>query len=1685
MSLLKLVFLVLIMRRGDSVCRLLGWAEPPELYQDGNLILGGIFSFRTGQDGVINTFQEVPQVRTCKNFNVREFKFAQTMIFAINEINRNPEMLPDVKLGYNIYDTCGTMDILRAALALMSGQKREISENNCTERDTVQAIIGHSGSRPTIAIAQIVGRFHIPVVSHFATCACLNNRKEYPTFFRTIPSDLYQSKALAQLVKHFGWTWIGAIAVENEYGLNGMAAFIHAAQENGVCIEYSESFSQTGPAHRLQRIVETIKQSTSTVIMAFMSHREIKVLATELYKQNITGLQWVGSDAWITDHSLTDSQGHSILVGSLGFTVTRGRIPGLDKHLREVHPSQFPDSQFVKDFWEDVFDCSLKGTAEVQRKKCSGFESLQDIESQFTDVSALRFTNNVYKSVYAVAHALHKLFKCEGGQGPFSSGGCADTKHIQQWQVLQYLSTVNFTTKEGEQIYFDSNGDSPARYELVNLRRTNTGTMEGVTVGFYDASLAKRNQFIMNNVSVVWGGGQTKVPVSVCSESCPSGTHMALQKGKPICCYDCVPCPSGEISNLTNSIHCMKCPMEYWPNTHRDACIPKTIEFLAYGEIMGSLLALFSLLGVFLTVITTLVFYCHKETPLVRANNSELSFLLLFSLTLCFLCSLTFIGRPSEWSCMLRHTVFGITFVLCISCVLGKTIVVLMAFRATLPGSNVMKWFGPAQQRLSVLTFTLIQVLICIVWLTISPPFPFKNFLHFKEKIIFECALGSAIGFWAVLGYIALLAMLCFILAFLARKLPDNFNEAKFITFSMLIFCAVWITFIPAYVSSPGKFSVAVEIFAILASSYGLLFCIFLPKCYIILLKPEQNTKKHLMGKTESENQTCKVIGQTGFMEFSKDGDLTIGGVFSITGTRKLEDNGYQAVPYSYCTKRNDRELKFARTVVFTVEEINRNTELLPGVTLGYELYNGCGSENLLRAAIEAVNGEESKEQGCKNRIQALLGHSSSGVSEYINKIIGPFSIPQISHLSTCACLSDKKLYPTFFRTVPSDRFQIIALLQLMKHFGWRWVGIVYSVSLYATQATAEFTKEAKKEGICTEYRQSISRSSVSTFEATAETIRNSSSKVVLLFMSLSYTKVFLTRMEKINITGKQWVGSESWITQADLASASRKSILQGAMGFAIPEASIPGLAGFLLNLKPSDEPESSLIRAFWEDAFHCSFSPSNTSTMCNGTEDLTTVSNDYTDMKEFRAVNNVYKAVYAVAHALHTLLQCKSGSNPTTGKHCVSKTDVHPKQVLEHLRLVNFTTQDGDKVLFDENGDTVAQYDLVNWQMSEDGSVDIVNIGCYDSSSPERKKFKLNDNIKIIWGGNHSEIPRSVCREPCPPGTRKALNKRKPVCCFDCFECPEGTISNQTNSPDCLICPPEFWPNKNKDQCLPKPTEYISYREIMGALLTGFCCLGVFLSLLTSIIFLVHKETPIVKANNSELSFLLLFSLKLCFLCSLTFIGRPSEWSCMLRHTAFGITFVLCISCVLGKTIVVLMAFRATLPGSNVMKWFGPAQQRLSVLAFTLIQVLICILWLTINPPFPNRNMKYYKEKIILECALGSAIGFWAVLGYIGLLALMCFMLAFLARKLPDSFNEAKFITFSMLIFCAVWITFIPAYVSSPGKFTVAVEIFAILASSFGLLICIFVPKCYIMIFKPELNSKKHMMGKVPSRAL
>ncbi|XP_066541476.1 extracellular calcium-sensing receptor-like [Hoplias malabaricus] len=839
-SLLRVLIAIINLSGADETCSLHGESVYPQLLKDGDIMVGGIFPFHSTWESPEMSFLFKPHPLKCWSLDFRAFQYSQSLIFAVEEINNSSTLLPGVSLGYKIFDSCSSIAIgARMAMAMVNGNEQTVLDGPCTRPAQVQAIIGETYSSVSMAIANSIGAFSIPVISHYATCECLSDKMKYPSFLRTIPSDYHQSRALAEMVKHFNWTWVGAIRRDDDYGNSGMAAFTEAAEQLGICLEYSLPFFRTYSREKVLRIVEQIKRSTSQVIVGFLDNWDLESLLHVFYEHNITGYQWVGTEAWIFDSELAALDKHNILQGAIGLAIPKTTVTGLKEFILDIYPLKTAGSAIFIEFWEALFNCKYRTQNDTDDVVCTGKEILSHVENTFTDMRLMPIFSNVYKAVYAVAHTLHKLLGC--------TETCPTKKQPDPLPFLKQLTNVSFKTKEGEDVYFDKYGEPSAKYEIINWQ-TSKNQHDFVTVGIFDSS-NPLGQLAVNMSSIVWTQNSNQVPVSVCSKSCPPGTRKAVQKGKPMCCFDCIPCAEGEISNLTDSIKCEQCNEDYWSNPRRDECIKKKIEYLSYAETMGILLTAVSITGAFATMIIAIIFFRFKNTPIVRANNSELSFLLLFSLTLCFLCSLTFIGQPSEWSCMLRHTAFGITFVLCISCVLGKTIVVLMAFRATLPGSNVMKWFGPPQQRLSVLAFTLTQVIICVGWLTSSPPFPFKNLKHYKEKIILECHLGSAVGFWAVLGYIGLLAVLCFVLAFLARKLPDNFNEAKFITFSMLIFCAVWITFIPAYVSSPGKFTVAVEIFAILASSFGLLFCIFFPKCYIIILKPEKNTKKQIMGK--------------------------------------------------------------------------------------------------------------------------------------------------------------------------------------------------------------------------------------------------------------------------------------------------------------------------------------------------------------------------------------------------------------------------------------------------------------------------------------------------------------------------------------------------------------------------------------------------------------------------------------------------------------------------------------------------------------------------------------------------------------------------------------------------------------------------------------------------------------------
>uniref|UniRef100_A0A3B3BP04 Olfactory receptor C family, u1 n=1 Tax=Oryzias melastigma TaxID=30732 RepID=A0A3B3BP04_ORYME len=704
-STLHAVVVVCEVDSGSSQCVTLGDSHPVMLQSEGDVTIGGLFPLHYEAS-------EMTLLMHCR-FDQRAFRWLMTMVFAVEEINHSSVLLPGVTLGYRITDSCDNVHHSLKALFPLISSSIPLT-NQTTWSETSACLYGSP-------------------VSYFATCTCLTDKRMYPSFLRTVPSDIFQVRGLVQLVTFLGWRWLGTIGTTDDYSQYGIQAFTTQFQKQGGCVAFHLTIPKSSTLTEIQEMADRLQSSVARVVVVFATEGQLLDLFFELAQRNVTHLQWVASEAWVTATLLTLPHFHSLLEGTLGFSFPGVNIPSLENFLLNIHPSAEPGREFINMFWEDQFGCKLFAETPV----CTGFENLSLTGSSYIDVSRVRISYNVYKAVYAIAHALHALLNCDSAE---------------------------------------------------------------------------------------------------------QSSRQARRKGEPQCCFDCLPCADGEIS----SAECVKCPESYWSDAKKVKCVAGIEEFLSFKDSMGIISVALTLLGVALTAVIIVIFHHFRTTPIVKANNSEISFLLLLSIKLCFLCSLVFIGQPSVWTCRIRQAAFGISFVICLSCLLVKTIVVLLAFQTKLPGSRALKLFGPSQQRIMIVCTTAPQVCLCAGWLFCAPPFPFRNSAY---QIVVECKEQWPPGFYLVLGYIGLLASVCLLLAFLGRKLPDTFNEARLITFSMLIFSAVWISFIPAYISSPGKFSVVVEIFAILASSFGLLLCIFGPKCYIILLHPERNVKKVVRGK--------------------------------------------------------------------------------------------------------------------------------------------------------------------------------------------------------------------------------------------------------------------------------------------------------------------------------------------------------------------------------------------------------------------------------------------------------------------------------------------------------------------------------------------------------------------------------------------------------------------------------------------------------------------------------------------------------------------------------------------------------------------------------------------------------------------------------------------------------------------
>ncbi|XP_054850305.1 vomeronasal type-2 receptor 26-like [Eublepharis macularius] len=697
-----------------------------------------------------------------------------------------------------------------------------------------------------------------------------------PSFYRMVPNEDFQYAGIVKLLRHFRWKWVGLIISDNDRGDHFLQVVEPMLSRNGICIAFIERLQ---PALRF----ETIEEMLTNFFTNSPDFLERKANVVIVYGDittitRLTGILWIpklmifpidpeymertsAGKVWImtaqTDFAFTTFQRFldmQMFHGALSFTVHSNEVNGFRKFLQIVKPFWARGDSFIKDVWEQMFDCSFPNSVDPTQfsETCTGEESLESVPATFFENSMTGHSYSIYNAVYAVVHAFYLMHSSTANHKTMKDVSRLAPLNVEPWKLHSFLQKIAFNNSAGDEIAFNHQGELEAGFDITNLVTFPNNSYVRVQVGRLDVQSPLWEELHIQKDKIEWHRGLTQVPpFSVCNDNCHSGYSRKKKEGEKFCCFSCAPCPKGMISNQTDLDYCVACSQDHYPNIIQDQCIPKTLSFLSFSEPLGILLACLAVFFSLMTVLVFAIFIKYQETPIVKANNRSLSYILLLSLLFCFICSLLFIGQPTKLTCLLRQTTFSIIFSVAVSSVLAKTITVLVAFMASKPRNIFRKWMGKSFAHSIIISFSLVQGGICCVWLGTSPPFPDLEMHSTPGEITVECNEGSVTMFYTALGYIGFLATISFLVAFLAKRLPDSFNEAKFITFSMLVFCSVWLSFVPAYLSTKGKYMVAVEIFSILASSAGLLGSIFSPKCYVIILRPELNRREQLIKKRQ------------------------------------------------------------------------------------------------------------------------------------------------------------------------------------------------------------------------------------------------------------------------------------------------------------------------------------------------------------------------------------------------------------------------------------------------------------------------------------------------------------------------------------------------------------------------------------------------------------------------------------------------------------------------------------------------------------------------------------------------------------------------------------------------------------------------------------------------------------------
>ncbi|XP_066583414.1 metabotropic glutamate receptor [Prorops nasuta] len=829
----------------------------------GDLVLGGLFPVheKGGSSCGPNVYN-------------RGVQRLEAMLFAVDQINEERKILPGISVGVHILDTCSrdtyalnqSLHFVRASLSNL-----DISVLECSDKSTprvkktatagpIFGVIGGSYSSVSLQVANLLRLFHIPQISPASTAKALSDKTRFDYFARTVPPDTFQSIALVDVVKSANWSYVSTVYSEGSYGEYGIEVFTREATERNVCIAAAVKVPSAADSKVFDEIIQRLsKKSNARAVVLFTRAEDARGILEATRRSNLSQpFQWLASDGWGKQLKLVEGLEEEA-EGAITVELQSENIPGFDEYMASLTPENNRRNPWFGEYWEELFGCVLKKNLPLVTNRsltvCS--PKLRLIPSMgYEQESKVQF---VVDAVYAFALALHNLQRDTCAK---SEALCPAMANYDRGAFYRnYLLNVSFVDSAGSLVKFDEHGDGLARYEILNFRKSSSGNGAN---GYHYGVVGKwYNSLDIRMEELVWARGTKDIPISACSLPCEPG--MIKKQQGDTCCWVCDRCEEYEF--VFNEYTCMDCGPGYWPHEDKRGCYQLPVHHINWSSAFAIAPAVISSLGILLTLAVACLLFHHRNTPVVRASGRELTIILLAGVLVCYLNTFLLLATPTTVTCILQRFGVGVSFSAVYGALLTKTNRIARIFDSASRSAVRPKYISPTSQVCIAAAMIAFQVVLTLVWMIIEPPGT-RFWYPDRKQVILKCNIQDMSFLFSQL-YNAVLILISTIYAVKTRKIPENFNESKFIGFTMYTTCIIWLAFVPIYFGTGNSHEIQITTLcvAISLNASVTLICLYSPKVYIILFQPDKNMrrkvtntfKKH--GSSTGTSSVTKYIG--------------------------------------------------------------------------------------------------------------------------------------------------------------------------------------------------------------------------------------------------------------------------------------------------------------------------------------------------------------------------------------------------------------------------------------------------------------------------------------------------------------------------------------------------------------------------------------------------------------------------------------------------------------------------------------------------------------------------------------------------------------------------------------------------------------------------------------------------------